>query len=99
MQRMVVLYGGRTIGLNELPDKYAPPRTPLLPPVVPTFSAEIQIGADGIDFDAVIRDLEDKLILQALQITAGNKKEAARLLHLNRTTLLEKIKKKGLDSR
>ena len=29
--------------------------------------------------------------------TGGNKKEAAQLLNLKRTTLLEKIKKKQLD--
>ena len=97
MQRLVVLYGGRMIGLDELPDKYAPSRTPLLASAAPAFAGEIQIGPDGIDFDSVIHDLEDQLILKALQITGGNKKEAARLLHLNRTTLLEKIRKKGLD--
>ena len=36
------------------------------------------------------------MILQAMRMTAGNKKEAARLLNLKRTTLLEKIKKKEL---
>ena len=34
--------------------------------------------------------------MQALDRTAGNKKEAARLLNLKRTTLIEKIKKKNL---
>jgi len=29
--------------------------------------------------------------------TSGNKKEAARLLNLKRTTLLEKIKKKSIE--
>lgn len=97
VQRLVVLYGGRMIGLTDLPDKYVPPRTPLLSPSVPIFTDEIHIGPEGIDFDGAIRDLEDQLILKALQMTGGNKKEAAHLLHLNRTTLLEKIKKKGLD--
>ncbi|MEI2763972.1 helix-turn-helix domain-containing protein [Methanothrix soehngenii] len=32
----------------------------------------------------------------ALERTSGNKKAAAKLLRLNRTTLVEKIKKKGL---
>jgi DNA-binding NtrC family response regulator len=96
VQRLVVLHGGRTVGLNELPAKYLPPQTPLLSAAAPTLT-EIDFGAEGIDFDAAIRDLEEKLILKALQVTDGNKKEAARLLHLNRTTLLEKIKKKGLD--
>ena len=97
VQRLVVLYGGRTIGLKELPEKYVSPQTPLLAPAVAVSSIEIQIGPEGIDFNGAIRDLEDQLIHKALQITAGNKKEAAHLLRLNRTTLLEKIKKKGLD--
>lgn len=33
-----------------------------------------------------------------MKLTDGNKKEAARLLNLKRTTLLEKIKKKSLNS-
>jgi DNA-binding NtrC family response regulator len=56
----------------------------------------IEFGEEGVDFDGLIRDLETRLILQALSLSGGNKKEAARLLNLNRTTLLQKIKKKGL---
>lgn len=52
---------------------------------------------DGVDFKALVNDFESRLILQALQITRGNKKEAARILNLKRTTLLEKIKKKNLQ--
>ena len=52
---------------------------------------------DGVDFKALVNDYETQLILQALQITDGNKKEAARILNLKRTTLLEKIKKKKLQ--
>ncbi len=52
---------------------------------------------DGVDFKALVNDYETQLILQALQITDGNKKEAARILNLKRTTLLEKIKKKNLQ--
>jgi len=51
----------------------------------------------GIDFNALVNDFETQLILQALKMTQGNKKEAARLLNLKRTTLLEKIKKKELS--
>lgn len=50
----------------------------------------------GIDFNILVNDFENQLILQALKLTQGNKKEAARLLNLKRTTLLEKIKKKEL---
>lgn len=51
----------------------------------------------GLDFNRVVEDFENALILQALEKTGGNKKAAAKLLNLNRTTLVEKIKKKGLD--
>lgn len=50
----------------------------------------------GIDFNTLVNDFETQLIVQALKLTQGNKKEAARLLNLKRTTLLEKIKKKEL---
>ena len=51
-----------------------------------------------IDFNEVINDFETKLIINAMRASGGNKKEAARLLNLKRTTLLEKIKKKKIDS-
>jgi len=48
---------------------------------------------------SVIDHIETRLIVEALEKTNGNKNQAARLLGLNRTTLIEKIKKKGLESR
>lgn len=60
-------------------------------------SEEIEWSKDGVDFKELINDFETKLIIQAMKQTAGNKKEAARLLNLKRTTLLEKIKKKDLQ--
>ncbi len=75
-----------------------------LPEYVRGVAAEcnvIEIGdtlpADGIDFNQLVEQFEAKLIGMALQKTGGNKKAAARLLRLNRTTLVEKIKKKGLE--
>ena len=50
----------------------------------------------GVDFNALVNDFETQLIVYALKSTQGNKKEAARLLNLKRTTLREKIKKKEL---
>ncbi len=53
---------------------------------------------DGqVDFKELINDYESQLIIQAMKMSNGNKKEAANLLNLKRTTLLEKIKKKGLQ--
>ncbi|MGE4559994.1 MAG: sigma-54 interaction domain-containing protein [Desulfobulbus sp.] len=64
------------------------------------FSSTVITGENwqdsGVDFNALVNDFETQLIVQALKLTQGNKKEAARLLNLKRTTLLEKIKKKDL---
>jgi transcriptional regulator with PAS, ATPase and Fis domain len=63
----------------------------------PSDTANNEIWPDcGIDFNALVNDFETQLIVQALKLTQGNKKEAARMLNLKRTTLLEKIKKKEL---
>ena len=56
-----------------------------------------QVTASGLSFRDVVDDFEANLILQALEQTQWNKKAAARLLGLNRTTLVEKIRKKGLE--
>jgi len=53
-----------------------------------------QFGASGIDFYREMEAIEDRIIAQALRLSGGNKKEAARLLRVNRTTLLEKLKRK-----
>ena len=51
----------------------------------------------GVTFRDLVDGFETELILQALERTQWNKNQAARLLGLNRTTLLEKMKKKGLE--
>jgi DNA-binding NtrC family response regulator len=62
----------------------------------PALSAP-SIPEAGLDFREVVDHFESELIRQALEQTQGNKNRAAQLLGLNRTTLLEKIKKKGLE--
>ena len=55
--------------------------------------------SDGqVDFRALINSFEIQLIVEAMEISQGNKMKAARLLKLKRTTLLEKIKKKNLNA-
>lgn len=58
---------------------------------------DVLFNDNQIDFNEIINDFEKKLIINALKATEGNKKEAAKLLKLKRTTLLEKIKKKNLS--
>jgi DNA-binding NtrC family response regulator len=48
---------------------------------------------DGLCFNSVVSSLERELITRTLEKTGGNKKMAAELLNLKRTTLLEKLKR------
>jgi DNA-binding NtrC family response regulator len=58
----------------------------------------IDIPNDGIHFNSMISELEKRLILQSLQLAGGNKKRAASLLHLKRTTFVEKLRRMGMES-
>jgi len=55
------------------------------------------LPSEGVDFNLLVEEYENRLIKMALLKTSGNKKAAAKLLRLNRTTLVEKIKKKNLS--
>ena len=48
---------------------------------------------EGLDFERVHRRLELALIRRSLERTQGNKRQAAKLLNLKRTTLIEKLKR------
>jgi DNA-binding NtrC family response regulator len=58
----------------------------------------IDIPDDGVNFNTMISDLEKRLILQSLQVAGGNKKKAASLLHLKRTTFVEKLRRMGMEA-
>jgi len=51
---------------------------------------------DNIDFKGIVDEFESHLITSALERFDWNKNQAAKFLSMNRTTLVEKIKKKGL---
>jgi DNA-binding NtrC family response regulator len=48
------------------------------------------------DLRAEVEAFENRLILQALEATGGNRNQAAQLLGVKRTTLVEKLKKRNL---
>jgi sigma-54 specific flagellar transcriptional regulator A len=50
-----------------------------------------------VDLPNLLRALEDSYIRLALEQSGGNKKEAARMLGLGRTTLVEKLRRRGGD--
>jgi len=47
----------------------------------------------GVDLYAALGELEDRLIREALERSGGNRNQAAQSLGLNRTTLVEKLRK------
>jgi len=66
-------------------------------PVMQAASVPMDLPPDGLDLNQVVSEVEKKLMLQSLQITRGNKKRAAELLGLKRTTFLEKMKRLELE--
>ena len=66
-------------------------------PAMQAASVPMDLPPDGLDLNQVVSDVEKKLMLQSLQITRGNKKRAAELLGLKRTTFLEKMKRLELE--
>ena len=94
MERLSVILGEGIIQLSDLPQKYLNQNTKTLQAAG---QSDDLIGDEGVDFNSVVDDFENRLILQALNKTGWNRNRAAKLLRLNRTTLVEKIKKKGLS--
>jgi DNA-binding NtrC family response regulator len=56
----------------------------------------VAIPDEGINFTSVVSDLERDLILRCLEKTGGNKRQAARLLNLSRTTFIDKLQRLNL---
>jgi DNA-binding NtrC family response regulator len=91
VQRLVVLKGGGEIEARDLPSNFSG-RAPEPAP------EEAAFPEDGVDLRAMVERFEASLIRKALDRSAGNKNRAAQLLRLNRTTLIEKLKKMGGSS-
>jgi two-component system response regulator AtoC len=59
----------------------------------PADSSDMWFPEGGVDFDTYIDGVELALIRRSLERTRGNKRQAAKLLNLKRTTLIEKLKR------
>lgn len=89
VERQVIIKGNGVVTLYDLPEKYKGARhTDAQEPVV--------LFHDCVDLNRVMEDLENRLIMQALEKAGGNKREAAALLNLKRTTFIEKLRKKKM---
>ncbi len=90
IERMAILKREGQIELADLPEKIRSPHaTPVhnIPPAIPVA---------GINLSSTVEEFENRLIIEALERTNWVKSKAAQLLHINRTTLIEKLKKKSL---
>jgi DNA-binding NtrC family response regulator len=90
VERLVVLKPEGAIEASDLPSKLrgGGPAT-----VLP---GAVALGEEGINLNSAVTEFEKALILQSLEKTQWVKNKAARLLNLNRTTLVEKIKRHQL---
>jgi DNA-binding NtrC family response regulator len=87
IERAVAVSAGRAqIDVADLPPEMGHPES------IP-ISTSVTLPEEGLDLDAFIATIERDLIQRSLERTGGNKGQAARLLNLKRTTLVEKLKR------
>jgi len=67
--------------------------TEVQPAPAASTTADVLFPDEGLDFEGYISGVELSLIKQSLERTQGNKRQAAKLLKLKRTTLIEKLKR------
>jgi DNA-binding NtrC family response regulator len=87
VEMMVVMKEEGDLDVDDLPAKILNVRGSV-PAVAP-----LNIPEEGIDFNRLVYGFEKDLLLKALEKTGGAKKSAAKLLNLNRTTFVEKLKR------
>ena len=58
--------------------------------------ARTRVSEQGVDLVKTLADIEKKMILDALALAKGVKAQAAAMLRINRTTLVEKMRRLGL---
>ena len=74
-------------------DNFPPPRASAVPP------ATTELGAEGIDLEQAVAELERRLINAALRKTSGVRKEAAKLLGISFRSLRYRLEKLGIEVR
>ena len=90
IERMVILSEGDSITLEDLPEK-----------IGRKHALDLDDGSlipeEGLSLSSAVNDYERQLIIHALEKADWVKNRAAKLLKMNRTTLVEKIKKQGIE--
>jgi DNA-binding NtrC family response regulator len=90
IERIVALTEANQIALDDLPPNisgaYREPD-----------EYSIRVPISGIDLTKTVSRIEMKMIDEALTLSNGVKAQAASLLNLNRTTLVEKMRRLGMQ--
>jgi DNA-binding NtrC family response regulator len=89
VERLVVVASDRMVVMEDLPAH-------LRTNIVDLENATLDLPESGVDLRLFLTQLEERLIAQALERTGGNKNRAAELLGLNRTTLVEKLRRRNV---
>lgn len=87
IEMMVVMKEEGEIRVEDLPPKFRNIQKPV------ETSPSIDMTEESLNFNDRVNQLEKDLLLKALKISGGVKNRAAKLLNLNRTTLVEKLKR------
>ena len=94
IKRIIVLSDGDIIDVDDIPEY---------------MKEDIEIEDDrwrlknmkpienGMGLNEAVREFEKRLIMEALENSNGITSRAAKILKINRTTLIEKIKKQKID--
>lgn len=108
VERLVIMYPDQIIDVEQLPVKLLEAvrrGEQMIATTDNTLVAETDysdhylLPGDGIDLKKHLSDVECALIKQALDESGGIVAHAAKRLHLRRTTLVEKLRKYGLNQR
>lgn len=100
MERLVILKGQGTVDLGDLPhrifQRYAEGRPAGSGALSEWEFPRMVLPNSGVDLKNIVAAFENHLIDQALARTGNNKNRASELLQMNRTTLVEKLRKRGM---
>jgi sigma-54 specific flagellar transcriptional regulator A len=58
--------------------------------------AALDLPVGGVDLRVFLTELEERFIAEALERTGGNRYRAAELLGINRSTLVEKLRRRNV---
>ena len=105
VERLAVIHPNGTADVADLPDKYRVAKA-CGSSDAGSYSTDrdhtsttIVLPVDGIDLKGYLKSTEADLIRQALDLSDGTVTKAAKLLHVGRTTLTEKVRRLHLADR